>query len=390
MDLYSSLVSIAGHVSAGIGVTGLAPFPDEADRLKDRVSKGLHGGLSFTYAKPDLASNPALSFPWACSIVVTAVPYLAQGDGDGTSRTVARFADGDRYEGLRSLLGDLAQTLQDAGHAAEIVFDDNRIIDRAVAIRAGVAWSGKSTMVLAPGSGPWILIGSVVTDAELPHTKAMLRNCGTCDACIPACPTNAIIEPGVLDAGRCISAVLQRRGPIPHDLREAIGGRIYGCDECLTACPPGKPTLAGFEPTSQGLKPTDVLEMTDSDLAPLVDHWYIPSRRLRFVRRNALVALGNDRDENSLGLLARYLADPDPLLAGHAAWAIGRVGVPAGTALCVAALETVADETVLAELVAAVAASERGGVYADSMTRVTLSAAAVSESEEKETEENQT
>lgn len=360
MDIYSSLVAIADRVSAGIGVTDLAPFPEDADRLKDRVSKGLHGGLSFTYANPDRASNPALSFPWAHSIVVTAVPYLTQGDGESAARSVARFADGDRYEGLRSLLGGLAEALQDAGHTAEIVCDDNRIIDRAVAIRAGVAWPGKSTMVLAPGSGPWILIGSVVTDAELPHTKPMLRNCGTCDACIPACPTNAIIEPGVLDAGRCISAVLQRRGSIPHELREAIGGRIYGCDECLTACPPGKPALSGFEPTSEILRPEEVLSMTDSDLAPLVAHWYIPSRRLRFVRRNALVALGNTRDTSFLGLLARYLADPDPLLAGHAAWAVGRVGTPAGTAMCVAALETVTDETVREELVAAVQVSERG------------------------------
>ncbi len=365
MDLFVSLTEIADHASAAIGVTDLEPFPDEADRIRDRVSKGLHGGLSFTYAQPDIASSPARSFPWGSSIVAVAVPYLTDGDGTSRTRTVARFADGDRYEGLRTVLADIESVLGDAGHRAEIVFDDNRLIDRAVAVRAGVAWSGKSTMAITPGAGPWILIGSVVTDAVLDQTEPMSRSCGTCDACMPACPTNAIIAPGVLDARRCISAVLQRRGAIDHELRTAIGGRIYGCDDCLTACPPGQPALRKVSPAGRALSAQEVLTFSDRELAPSVEHWYVPSRRLRFVRRNALIALGNTGDQSSLGLLAGYVGHSDPLLAGHAGWAVGRIGGPRATAICRAALNRKLPRSVRDELVAAVAASALGGVYAD-------------------------
>ncbi len=364
MDLFASLTEIADRASAAIGVTDLAPFPDEADRIRDRVTRGLHGGLSFTYANPDMATNPEKSFPWASSIVVVTVPYLIDGDGVTGTRTVARFADGDRYEGLRAVLADFASLLEGFGHRTEIVFDDNRLIDRAVAIRAGVGWSGKSTMVLTPGAGPWILIGSVVTEAVLEPTEPMARSCGTCDACIPACPTKAIVAPGVLDARRCISAVLQRRGVIDRDIRTAIGGRIYGCDDCLTACPPGKPALGSLDATEDALDPSYLLSLSDDDLGPIVEHWYVPSRRMRFVRRNALIALGNTGGESSLGLLESYIGHPDALLGGHAAWSVGRVGGAAATAICESALERVSDETVRAELVAAVAASRRGGVYA--------------------------
>lgn len=365
VDLYPSLVTIADSASAAIGVTDLAPFPDEAVRIRSRVASGLHGGLSFTYAHPETASSPRESFPWAASIVVVALPYLREGDGPSDRRSVARFADGDRYEGLRSLLATLALKISDDGYRAEVVFDDNRIIDRAVAIRAGVVWSGKSTMVLTPGAGPWILLGSVVTDAELVKTGQMRRTCGTCDACIPACPTDAIIAPGILDARRCISAVLQRRGVIDPRLRTAIGGRIYGCDECLTACPPGKQALASLERAGDGLRPEVVLSLSDGELEVLVEHWYIPSRRMRFVRRNALVALGNTGSEPSLALLERYLCDPDALLRCHAAWAVGRIAGSRAAEMCRAAYDTERDEEVRGELRAAIAASRRGGVYAD-------------------------
>jgi epoxyqueuosine reductase len=365
MDLLPMLRDIEERTSSTIGVTDLSPFPEDEERLISRVADGLHGGLSFTYANPQIASRPAESFPWASSIVVAAVPYLEEGDGRSDDRTVARFADGDRYVLLRSVLGEIAEVLEANGGRVEVVYDDNRLIDRAVAVRAGIAWRGKSTMVLTPGAGPWILLGSVLTDIPLTTTPPMRRTCGTCNACIPACPTGAIIAPGVLDARRCISAVLQRRGTIDPDLREAIDGRIYGCDECLTACPPGEPALSRRMATSDALTPLEVLLATDEELEALVEHWYVPSRRMRFVRRNALVALGNTGDESSLGLLAGYVGHDDALLAGHAAWAIGRIGGSNAWSICRAALETEARESVRDELQAAVAACQRPGVYAD-------------------------
>jgi epoxyqueuosine reductase len=365
MDLSSTLADIARRTSCVIGVTDTSPFPEEEERILDRVRNDLHGGLSFTYAQPEKACRPAESFPWASSIVVAGVPYLNDGDGDTAGRTVARFADGDRYVHLDRVLGEVADAIGDEGKRHEIVYDDVRLIDRAVAIRAGIAWPGKSTMVLTPGFGPWILLGCVVTDAVLAVGKPMQRSCGSCDACVPACPTNAIIAPGVLDARRCISAVLQRRGIIDRSLREAIGGRIYGCDDCLTACPPGHPALRKVAVATDTLTPQRLLTLSDDELAPIVEHWYVPSRRLKFVRRNALVALGNTGDESVLEIAVRYLRSDDPLLRGHAAWAIGRVGGPRASSVLAAAAESENDACVMEEIELAVIACAHGGVYAD-------------------------
>ena len=372
MDLTTAFQDIERRTSSTIGVTDTSPFPEDEERLVDRVTRGLHGGLSFTYAAPDIAARPAVSFPWASSIVIAAVPYLREGDGGREGRTVARFADGDRYVHLRTVLAEIDAVLRAGEYRTEVVYDDRRLIDRAVAVRAGVAWLGKSTMVLTPGAGPWILLGSVVTDASLPASSPMRRTCGTCDECIPACPTDAIISPGVLDAGRCISAVLQRRGTIEPELREAIGGRIYGCDECLTACPPGRPALRERSVQLDPLTPEQVLMATDEELEHAVEHWYVPSRRMRFVRRNALVALGNTGNESSLELLSSYLAghqrNNDSLLAAHAAWAIGRIGGAVASGICTAALEDETDETVIDELCQAIDASALGGVYAGGLS----------------------
>jgi epoxyqueuosine reductase len=365
MDLSPTLAGIARRTSSAIGVTDTSPFPEEEERILDRVRNNLHGGLSFTYAQPEKACRPAESFPWASSIVVAGVPYLNDGDGDAAGRTVARFADGDRYVHLKSVLGEIAAAIDAEGKRSEIVYDDVRLVDRAVAIRAGIAWSGKSTMVLTPGYGPWILLGSVVTDAVLAVGEPMQRSCGSCDSCIPACPTNAIIAPGVLDARRCISAVLQRRGAIDLGLREAIGGRIYGCDDCLTACPPGNPALRKVSAATDVLTPLGLLMLSDEELEPMVEHWYVPSRRMRFVRRNALVALGNTGDESVLEIASRYLRSDDPLLRGHAAWAIGRVGGPQASSIIESAFEGETDASVREELELAVIACGHRRVYAE-------------------------
>jgi epoxyqueuosine reductase len=367
MDLLPVFREIEERTSAKIGVTDTSAFPEEEERIVDRVDRGLHGGLSFTYANSGVASRPADSFPWASSIVVAAVPYLQDGDGDREGRSLARFADGDRYARVREVLDEIAVALDADGHRSEIVYDDNRLIDRAVAVRAGVAWRGKSTMVLTPGAGPWILLGSVVTDAPLAPTPPMQRTCGTCDACIPACPTDAIIAPGVLDARRCISAVLQRRGTIDRALRGAVGGRIYGCDECLTACPPGRHALMARDATTDALSPELILTSSDEQLEAMVEHWYVPSRRMRFVRRNALVALGNTGDETSLGVLSSYLGHEDELLGGHAAWAVGQIGGARALALLRSEMESETRDSVREELRVSVTECGRAGVYADAV-----------------------
>jgi epoxyqueuosine reductase len=324
VDTLEELREIATGHGATLGVTDTSPFPEVAATMRDRIEDGSRASLTFTYKDVGKATEPARSFPWGRSIVVVALPYLVNGDGRG-ERTVARFADGDRYEALSLLVAEIARHLGGSGWRTEAVIDDDRLVDRAAAVRAGIGWWGKSTMVLTPGAGPWILIGAVVTDAVLPVGVAMRRTCGTCDACIPACPTGAIVAPGVLDARRCLAAIFQSRGDIPIEFREAAGGRIYGCDDCLTACPPGSRSLDSVAPKRGAPTAAVVLGMSDEELNAVADHWYVPGRKMRFVRRNALVALGNTGGPEALALIERYTDHEDEMLVRHAMWARDRL-----------------------------------------------------------------
>jgi epoxyqueuosine reductase len=340
-----------------IGATSLEPFEHVRGAIRDRIATGMSGGLGFVYRDPDMAAEPQTSFPWGRSIVVVAVPYLRPGDGTtselangGAWRPVARFADGDRYERVRGCLDVIAGYLARAGHRTESVVDDDRLVDRAVAVRAGIGWPGKSTMVITPTAGPWVLIGSVVTDADVTSSDPMVRGCGSCVACIPACPTGAIVAPGVLDARKCLAAVLQQPGIIDPSLRSLVGGRVYGCDACLIACPPGDKVALQLASRTPGPSAREVLNASDRVLGDVTAHWYVPRRSYRFVRRNALVALGNTGADDDVGLLGGYLGHPDPLLRSHAAWALGAIGGDTGRAVLQATLTTERDPDVLGEI----------------------------------------
>ena len=186
-------------------------------------------------------------------------------------------------------------------------------------------------MVLTPRHGPWLLLGSVVTDADLAVDEPMRRDCGTCDACLSACPTGALTD-GVLDARLCLARLLQAPGVIPIGLRKAVGDRVYGCDDCLEACPPGRRALGSDHRVSGRVDLVATLQMSDRGLLETHDHWYIPRRNARYLRRNILVALGNTGGERAVSVAAGYLGHPDWLLRAHAAWTLGRLGGPAAAA----------------------------------------------------------
>ncbi|MFV2000285.1 MAG: epoxyqueuosine reductase [Acidimicrobiia bacterium] len=322
MPLLQDIQQLVAAGGSRVGVTDLAPFQDVADTMTARMANGTRGSLGFTYREISMATQPKVSFPWGRSIVVVASPYLRDGDGRSRGRTVARFAQDDRYTRLRLLLDAVARLLTARGFQAEAVFDDDRLVDRALAQRAGVGWSGKSTMILTPGLGPWVLLGSIVTDALIPPSEPMARTCGSCDACIPACPTGALIAPGVLDARLCLSAVFQMRGDIPFGLRSLADGRIYGCDDCLTSCPPGDRVLDSVTPAVRELTPQAVLSMDDHQLGRVTSHWYVPGRQVRYIRRNALVALGNTGGKEDIGTAVGYAGHPNAMLRRHALWAV--------------------------------------------------------------------
>lgn len=309
------------------GVTGAEPFPEAHAALVDAVASGRSAGLSFTFRQPAVAADPRHTFPWARSLVVAAHAYVPDagdpGPGMAGAARIARFAVGDRYAPLRAALAAVADLLGERGFRAEVLVDDSRLVDRAAAVRAGVGWSGKSTMVLVPGAGPWVLLGSVVTDADLPADEPMRRTCGTCDACIPACPTGAIVAPGVLDARRCLAAILQSPGWIPRDLRQAVGDRLYGCDDCLEACPPGDRIRVGAGSGGR-VDVAALLALDDAALRARFPHFFVPRNEGRWLRRNALVVLGNTGGGAAAAVLADHTRHPDPVVRGHAAWALGR------------------------------------------------------------------
>jgi epoxyqueuosine reductase len=310
--------------AATAGVTSADPFGEARETLRSHKTAGLSGPLRFTYADPVAATDIKVSFPWARTVVVVTASYLGRAmRPSSTGGLVARFATADHYETLREICAVIRGAIQQGGARAEVLIDDNRLVDRSAAIRSGAGWRGKSTMVLAPGHGPWLLLGSVVTDLTLELTSPMQRSCGTCVACIPACPTGAITEEG-LDARRCLSTWLQTPGSIPLWIRPHLGRRIYGCDDCLTSCPPGSSALSRAPTITKPLAFDTLLGMSDQELLDRFTWWYIPRRDGRFIRRNLLIAAGNSGEDGAVTVIEEHLNHRSSMIRGHAAWALAR------------------------------------------------------------------
>jgi epoxyqueuosine reductase len=342
-----------------VGIAAATPFTDTLRHLEERKAAGLDGGMQFTYRNPARSTDPGRIVADAASLVVGARRYLraAAASGpphdsttiarppDDSARTtptprpwgrVARYSWTDHYAALREGLEVMAGRLRREGYVALVVADDNRLVDREAAYRAGLGWYGKNTNLLLPGLGSWYVLGAVVTDARLPvaHEPAS-DGCGSCTRCLPACPTGAFVGPGVLDARRCLAWLVQAPGIFPREYREALGDRIYGCDDCQEVCPvniaaerrhPASPAGASDQRTVDLL---GLLEASDDDIMATVGRWYIPNRDPRYVRRNALLALanvGDPADPAVAGAVARQLASPDALMRAHAVWVAARLG----------------------------------------------------------------
>ena len=294
--------------------------------------------MAFTYRNPPRSTDPERILDGARSLVVGALSYAdgaAPAHGEPGMGVVARYARRAHYERLESALAAAARRLEAAGARARVVVDDNALVDREAAYRAGLGWYGKNTNILLPGKGSWFVLGSVVTDAHLEPAPAPVSDgCGACTRCLPACPTGALVAPGVLDARRCLAWLLQAEGDFPVEYREALGGRIYGCDDCQEACPPSKVELRrrrdvnGAHDDDAAVDLVGMLEASDDELIERHGRWYIPRRDPRYLRRNALVALGNvgaPDDARTRATVRRLQNGDDALLAEHARWADARL-----------------------------------------------------------------
>ena len=336
----------AGHGVVRFGVASADVLSRARHEIVRRRDLGLHDGMQFTYRNPERSTDPGIAVQGARSVLVGALPYLLEDDGapppDGepmVAGRVARYAWADHYGQLRLGLRAVAHQLRRDGWRAVAYADDNSMVDREVAHRAGLGWFGKNANLLVAGAGSWFVLGSVVTTAPFePQRTPAPDGCGTCRRCIDACPTGAIIADGVIDAGRCLSWLLQKPGMFDTRFRVALGDRLYGCDDCQEACPPTVHLGARIARRAEGplQRTVDVLELLEGDDAAALatcDGWYISDRDPRWLRRNALIVLGNVGHRHpELGarvaeVVSRYLAADDPMLRAHAVWTARRLGL---------------------------------------------------------------
>lgn len=325
-----------------MAATSVSPFREAREVIERRKAAGLHAGMHFTYGRPERSTDPGRIVEDAQALVVALRRYdggsAAQAEDARDRLAVGRYVVSDEYGQLRQALEAMASELRAAGHVAEVVMDDNRLVDRAVAARAGLGWFGRNTMLLHPELGSWTVIGSVITDAPLPTTDRRIDDgCGECRRCQVECPTGALDTSGVLDANRCLAWLVQAPGRFPVEHRVALGRRIYGCDDCQEVCPINEVASASqpIEIQASRRPPVaalDLLESDDADLMAELEHWFIPRRQPEYLRRNALVALANmaevahEQPARVERVLRGALDSPSPIVRGHAVWAAHRLG----------------------------------------------------------------
>lgn len=324
-----------------IGVCEAVAYERAERAIEDRQARGLFADLRFTMSRTDRSCHPERHLDGRAVSVISAAlcywhPAAEEPDDDRPRGLIGRYTRHDAYADLRLRLDRIAGWLRSCGHEAEVLVDSNEHVDREAAIRSGVGFSGKNTLVITRTHGSWVVLGTIVTSAPLEPTNPTRAGCGSCTACIDACPTDAIVDGGLaLDATRCISYWLQSRHTIPEDVRSVMGARAYGCDICQDVCPWNRGVerrRADATPLSETVDLINWLEQDEAELLAANDRLFVPRRQVRYLRRNALVALGNLGREQDAALIAPWLGVDDEMLRETAAWALRRIGGPIAAA----------------------------------------------------------
>jgi epoxyqueuosine reductase len=358
-------------LSLGFGAVGFADATESphAEKLTAWLAAGRHGTMRWMARDPARRSDPRAVLPRARTVVSVSVPYYrgdwrARAEDDAPRGRIARYAWGrDYHKRIRRKLKNLARAILGLCPGARWLayVDTGPMLDRAWAERAGIGWIGKNTNVILQGRGSWTFLGEILTDLWMEPDPPARNHCGTCAKCIAACPTGAIVGPYELDARRCISYLtIEHRGAIPLELRPAIGTRIFGCDDCQEVCPWNRFAVKTEDPEFRdrpGQGTPELIPLLSLDEGAFRARYegtaILRAKRAGFVR-NVAVALGNLGDRRSVGPLARALVgDPEPLVRGHAAWALGRIGGDAARNALGEALGIEASEEVRIEIHAA-------------------------------------
>jgi epoxyqueuosine reductase len=312
--------------------------PAHGDEFSSWLRDGAAGEMAYMARGEEKRRDPQKILPGARSVLVLALNYWqgqaatpkAFGDAKGK---IARYAWGDDYHDvIAAKLSRVDDFLRAAGGTQKCYVDTGPVLERDYAAQAGVGWHGKSTMLIDPQLGTWFFLAEILTTLELPPDAPQSDRCGTCHRCITACPTGAITAPHRVDARRCISYLtIELKGSIPLELRTLIGDRIFGCDDCLDACPwnrfaqTSRESAFAARPATTGMALRDYLALSDEQFRLLFRRSPIKRIKRRGFLRNVCVALGNVGSAGDLPALERAAHDPEPLIAEHAKWAISQI-----------------------------------------------------------------
>jgi len=306
--------------------------PPHVDAFKQWLAEGKAGEMNWLERNQHRRCNPQEVLPGARSVIVLAMNYW-QGAREATaSPRIARYAWNEDYHDLIGpKLRQLDAFLRPHGGNQRAYVDTGPILERDFAALAGAGWHGKSTMLIHPELGAWFFLAELLTTLELPPDEPLPDRCVRCTRCIAACPTGAITAPHQLDARRCISYLtIELKGSIPEELRPLIGDHIYGCDDCLAACPWIRFAQASHQAAfaarpAINLSLRELLTLDEEQFRSLFARSPIKRIKRRGLLRNVCVALGNVGTRDDLPALQKLAADPEPLIAEHARWAVEQI-----------------------------------------------------------------
>ena len=364
----------AQGTALGFDLVGVSPVrkPAHAESFAEWLRRGHHGEMGYMRRTAERRLDPEGFLPWARSIVSVGLNYntahAREGEAEEICGWISRYAWGDDYhEVMRVKLSRLLEyARQEAGPGVQgrIFVDAGPVMDREVGGQAGIGWYGKNTNLLSMKIGSFFFLGELFLNLELEPDQPIRDRCGQCRLCLDACPTNAFVGPYVLDARKCISYLtIELKGAIPRDLRPRMGSHIFGCDICQDVCPYNTKVKSTREQTfrpRQGLHAPELiplLSLTEPEFKRKFAKSPILRAKRRGFLRNVCVALGNLRRPEAIPGLARLLVeDSDPLVRGHAAWALGQIRTTDAQAVLHERRAQETDKTVLEEIEAAIAA----------------------------------
>jgi epoxyqueuosine reductase len=346
-DLRRDLAAEARRLGfAAFGVADAATDPERARRLHEWLGEGHHGTMEWMATRAEHRAAPQALWPEAQRVIALGMSYAPAGDPlalatAGERGRISVYAQGaDYHDVVKKALKALARWLlaeakrRGLGEPQVKVFVDTApVMEKPLGQAAGLGWQGKHSNLVSREHGSWLFLGAIYTDLPLAVDPPQRHSCGSCTACLAACPTDAFPQPGVVDARRCLSYLtIEHRGPIPEAFRAPLGNRIYGCDDCLAACPWNKFAQAAaahtaFLPRVELAAPrlADLLALDDAGFRKLFAG--SPIKRIGRDRmvRNCLYAAGNSGDPALAEQVGALLDDPDPTIAEAAQWALAKL-----------------------------------------------------------------